>query len=266
MSIRVEPCDWQLSTDSCPDWANATADQKTFATRIASELLWRLSGRRFGLCPATVRPCRSSCQQRGLAGWWPPGSDVAFYPVLSGGVWLNAVCGTCRSDCSCSALCEIALPGPVDSVTEVRVDGQLVDPALYAVHDHRILVRRDDECWPDCQDLAAAPDEPGAFAVSYVQGIEVPPGGQYAAGVYACELIKAWTGGSCRLPKRIQSLTREGVTLTFLDPMEFLDKGKTGIPEVDQWIAAVNPNRLSQPSRVYSPDLMPPRTVTWTPP
>jgi hypothetical protein len=268
VAVRVEPCDWPLDTTCCDKWADADPAKQQFAQKVATELIWRLSGRRFGLCPITVRPCRTSCDQPELPAWPPPAGQTSW-PVLTGGGWINAACGPCarrRRDCSCVELQEITLPGPVHEITEVRVDGQVLDAAAYAVHDHRLLVRTDGEVWPDCQDLTAAPDQPGAFTVTYLQGVEVPPGGRYAAGVYACELLKACTGGQCRLPRRVQSLTREGVTLTFLDPMDFLDKGRTGIPEVDQWLAAVNPTGQRAPSQVYSPDLPPPRTVTWTAP
>jgi hypothetical protein len=265
VAVRVEPCDWAINTDCCEKWDAADPALQDFAKRVAVELVWRLSGRRFGLCETTVRPCRRRCDQPRLPTW-PPPPGGGWWPVLTGGSWINAACGSCRPDCSCAELCEITLPGPVHSVAEVQVDGQVLDAGAYVVHDHRVLVRTDGGCWPDCQDLTAKPGEPGAFVVTYTQGVAVPPGGQYAAGVYACELVKSCTGGNCRLPKRVQSLTREGVTLTFLDPLDFLDKGRTGIPEVDQWIAAVNPAALREPSRVYSPDLPPPRTVTWTEP
>jgi len=103
----------------------------------------------------------------------------------------------------------------------------------------------------------------GAFAVTYRQGLEVPAGGRWAAGAYACELLAACMGGDCELPQRVQTLTREGVTMSFLDPMEFLDHGRTGVAATDTWIASVNPHGLVAPSTVYSPDMPQPRTVTW---
>ena len=56
-----------------------------------------------------------------------------------------------------------------------------------------------------------------------------------------CELAKAcYTDQACRLPQRVTSITREGVTLAMLDPFEMLDKGRTGLFEVDLWLEAVN--------------------------
>jgi hypothetical protein len=261
VAIRVEPCGWELDTACCPDWAEAPADRREFVTRVAVELVWRLSGRRFGLCPITVRPCRRRCERPELSGWPPvPGS---FWPVLTGGEWVNMTCGRCRQDCSCTELCEVELPGPVDSVTSVQVDDVTLPASAYRVHDHRRLVRVDGGCWPDCQDFTAAPGTDGAFAVTYVQGIPVPPGGRYAAGAYACQLLAACTGGECQLPARVTNIVRQGVSMTLLDPMEFLDKGRTGVAVTDTWLMSVNPYGLREPSRVYSPDVPVPRTVTF---
>lgn len=261
MAIRTEPCDWPIDVGCCPEWDGAPEEDREFARRVAAELVWRLSGRRFGLCEVTLRPCRRSCADpnpaAGAAGAAP------FTPFIRDGQWYNARCG-CVTDCSCTELCELALPAPVHDIVEITLDGDVVPAESYRVDNHRMLVRTDGDCWPLCQDLGAAVGEPGAFAVTYRWGIPVPPGGQYAAGVYACELLKACTGeGHCRLPKRVQQITREGVTMAFIDPMRFLADGLTGVPETDQWIVAVNPNGLRGRSRVYSVDHPPARRTTW---
>lgn len=261
MAIATMPCDWPINTDCCGTaWEDASPERRAFAAAVATELVWRLSGRRFGLCQQTVRPCRRDCATSEPT--WPPPYGTSFWPVLSGGSWTNLACGSCKRGCSCEVLEEVVLPGPIHAVSEVWVDGVQLPAGAYQVHDHRLLVRVDGGAWPKCQDLTAEPNEPGSFAVVYDQGIPVPPGGQYAAGVYACELLASCTGGTCRLPKRVQTITRQGVTAAFLDPMDFLEKGLTGVPEVDAWISAVNPHKSQGPSRVYSPDLSPPRRIT----
>lgn len=266
MTIRTAPCDWPIDLTCCPAWDTATADMKALATGLATELLWRLSGRRFGLCEAKIRPCRKGCVGDVRGGSWEGGRwGAPWIPYTQGGQWYNSTCGTCTTDCSCSELCEIALPGPVADVVSVKLNGVALPATAYAVHDHRTLVRIGAECWPYCQDLTADPDDitGTAFEVTYRQGVPVPLGGQYAAGVYACEVLKSCTGtAGCRLPKRVQSVTREGVQLQFIDPLDYLDRGLTGIPEVDGWIRSVNPDALRQASRVWSVDRLPPRTVT----
>lgn len=263
MSIRTAPCDWPADTSCCPAWDGLTAEQQQLALDVATEILWRATGRRFGLCEISVRPCRQPCA--GAVPAWPTSTPPggAFRPVLDGGTWLNIACGQCGDDCHCGRLCEVALPGPVDQVVEVRLDGVVLDPSEYLVTDHRMLVRTGGECWPDCQDLTLPPDEPGTWQVTYLQGIPVPPGGRLAAGVLACELGKACANVSgCRLPRRVQSIVREGVRVDFLDSMDFLADGMTGLYEADVWIRSVNPRGLAQAARVYSPDRRPPRTVT----
>lgn len=254
----------------CSSWSSLTAEQQQFAASVAAEIVWRLSGRRFGLCETTVRPCRQPCTSGTGAAYgpaWPVSGPLgaAFTPVLDGGQWLNLACGRCVGDCSCSTLCEVILPGPVDSIVEVLLDGAVVDPGEYLVLDHRSLVARSDSggCWPTCQDLSLPDSEVGTFSVRYLQGIPIPPGGIGTVSTLACEFGKACANVSgCRLPRRVQSVTREGVRLDFIDPMTFLDDGLTGLYDVDLWIRAVNPGGLARGARVYSPDRRPPRTVT----
>lgn len=241
-------------------------EDRQWASELAVELVWMLSGRRYGLCELTVRPCGARCGESTYFGRVPPSGG--WIPTLINGAWVNCGRCACTSSCSCCSVCEVVLPGPVHEVSRVVVDGQTVPASAYRVDNHRSLVRVDGgECWPACQDLAAPPDGPGAFTVAYQRGVPVPPGGLYAAGVYACELLKSCgvitSGECCQLPQRVQSITRAGVTMTMLESGDFLEQGRTGVPAVDAWIKAVNPRRALAPSTVYSPDRMPPRVTTW---
>ncbi|MEV0822534.1 hypothetical protein [Nonomuraea rubra] len=262
MSIRTTPCEWPADMGCCPSWDGLTEAQRQFALDVAKEIVWRASGRRFGLCELKVRPCMAPCVTSNMPAY-PVAGAGPFSPIMRDGYWLNLACGTCSTDCHCGSLCEVALPGPVDSIVEVRLDGVVLPAADYVVFDHRMLARTGGECWPTCQDLTLPDDEAGTWSVTYRQGIPVPPGGQAAAAALACELGKACANVSgCRLPKRVQTITREGVTVGFLDPMTFLADGLTGLYEVDLWLRAVNPRGLAQGARVYSPDRRPPRTIT----
>jgi hypothetical protein len=182
----------------------------------AALILDALTGERFGLCTVTVRPCvERKCQ---------------------------------RASCACCHLEEIWLPGPVDSITEVLIDGVELDYESYHVDDHRWLVRDDDDTWPVC---------PTPFTVTYLKGIPVPAGGQAMVADLACELAKAACDDkTCRLPRRITGLSRQGVSITF---EHFA--GLTGLFEVDSWVDAVN--RLGMTPRVSSVDLPRVREQTW---
>lgn len=263
MSVQTAPCAWPVAPVCCAAWDDGDPVVKANAAAVATEILWMLSGRRFGVCPVTVRPCRAPCAGSIVPVFGPYYGGGSFSPHLLDGAWVNG-CGTCTNDCGCGELCEVILPGPVDAVLEVKVDGLVIAPADYLVYDHRSLVRVDSElCWPYCQDLGEADTEPGTFSVRYGIGTPVPAAGLYAAGVYACELLKGCSDLPCRLPRRVTQITRQGITYSLLDPLDFLDKGLTGLYEVDSWIRAVNPAGLARGARVYSPDRRPPRRKTW---
>lgn len=128
---------------------------------IASDVLYTLSGQRFpGECTKTEYP-----------------TSVQFRPV------------SVRLD----------TPWRVTAITSVHVDGALVSPLLYEVHDWSHLVRLRDENgtspgWPTNQaaDLA---DGIGSFKVVYTHGEAVPTLGRFAAAALTCALKQLWCNG-----------------------------------------------------------------------
>jgi hypothetical protein len=101
----------------------------------------------------------------------------------------------------------------------------------------------------------ALPDtEEGTWSVSLTYGREPPQIALDAAAELACEMIKARIGQACRLPQRMTSLTRQGVSMSFIDPMSFFKEGRTGIYLLDLAIRALNPRLLARAPGVYSPD------------
>lgn len=271
----MTPCEWPVSYSECKQCTaltNLTPEEQARIESMAVDFLWRWSGRRFGLCNLTIRPCKKidyewlSTYTGGDPNWIRmgiPGFRAPFMPYLFAGQWFNLGCGRCGDGaCGCSRTPSISLPGPVDAITEVVIDGTVLDPAAYRVDNYRYLARTDGGEWPTCQDLSkpSAPgsaDAEGTWQVSYQRGTAVPVGGEVAAGLLACELAKAMCGdSSCKLPQRVQSITRQGVTVAVLDTFDDIDKGRTGIWLIDSWIASVT--KAPQRSRVYSPDV--PRT------
>ena len=117
----------------------------------------------------------------------------------------------------------------------------------------RRLWRQDGEGWP-AQDLSLPAGDPGTWSVSYLRGVPVPALLNDAAGAYACEIAKGRTGGTCQLPSRVASITRQGVDVQFVTTEDYLDKGRTGYAEVDQVIMALNPGGLTRAPRVLTPD------------
>lgn len=184
------------------------------------------------------------------------------------GSYINLSCGRCGDSCSCSAVSELILPGPIDEPLEILVDGVALDIATsVVVYDYNRLTRIDGGKFPSCQNLGLPPTEIGTWQVTYRQGEPVPPGGGLIAGILACEYAKGLCGDdSCRLPRRVSSITRQGITLAMLDNFDQLGVGYTGIWEIDDWIATYSTNLRMGPwqaSRVSSPDIVTQRKLTW---
>lgn len=244
-------------TGACIDGTEVPDAVLDSAVSSASQVVWALTGRKYATCDVVIRPCRRTCIDTyypelhigaSWGGWNGP------WPVLAGGSWFNLAC-SCGSTCSCGDLCEADLPYPVCEVAEVMVDGVALDPSAYRVDDFRKLVRTDGLCWPRCQDMASPDTELNTWSVSLTYGREPPQIALDAAAELACELIKARIGQACRLPQRMTSLTRQGVTMSFIDPMSFFKEGRTGLYLLDLAIRALNPNLLMRPASVYSPDV-----------
>ncbi len=148
-------------------------------------------------------------------------------------------------------------------VCSVTVDGAILPDSAWVLGDPDDpkqagkLFRVDGQTWPTCQDIALGADQPGTWQIVYAWGQEPPPGGQVMAQILGCELVKAFTGGKCRLPRHITTISRENFTASVIaDPMDIIATGLTGITEVDEWIAALNPSLTDREPTVLNPDLM----------
>jgi hypothetical protein len=216
------------------------------AIDTAVHVLWSFTGRQFGCCPITVRPCPRD-HDRGYLGWLP---GDAWFPDLDSGVWRNIGCG-CGPLCRTGGPGVVHLPGPVCSITSVTIDGAVIDSGLYVLEGDRLYATSGR--WPD-QDLSRPAGSPGTWTVEYLQGREPPAGADQMVGTLALEFWNLCKGQKCRLPRGTESVSRQGVSMKIADPTALFQNMQTGIPEVDLWIAAVNPNRLSVPPAVISPD------------
>lgn len=242
-----QPCeDWPLN-EACTRGLDPEQDVDAYAISVATELLWRATAGIYGTCTVKVRPCGRTCQSAAFAYW----------PVqTSTGEWINVTCGCEESACGCCHVSDIKLVGPVASVTEVKIDGVIVVPNTYRIDDGYKLTRVGDAPpWPKCQDLGAAPTAPNTFQITYLKGIPVPVGGQYALAALAAEIKKSCNGSECRLPARVTSVTRQGISAAMINDIDFLRSGLSGVPEADAWVVSVNPLNQRSQSAVYSPDL-----------
>lgn len=222
------PCSWPYTPcepvcDALNSLPGATQSE---VIAWASGMLWAATGRLFGPCPTSVLPCDS---------------------------W-NVLCGSCHNTyrrCGCTSVPEIWIPGPVASVVSVVVDGVTLPASAYRIDDYEWLVRLDGGTWPSNPDQL----DPDGFRVDYNVGISPPAGAGIITGILACELAKVvCDDDSCRLPRRVQSVARQGVTV------EFGEDG-FGLPEVDNWVANALTPMLA--GAVHSPDLATVRRTTW---
>jgi hypothetical protein len=231
----------------CCELATGSAAVTGAAVQAATEVLWALSGQRFGLCEVTLRPCRRECRD---TGWPVAGSPPWPQPILRDGQWVNVTCGACSGPCSCTALEEAVLPGGVYNLVEVRVDGVALATTAYRLDDNRILVRVDGGTWPTCQDLSLPDTAVGTWSVTATFGEPVPVLGQQAVGELACEMVRACRGEDCRLPANVQQLARQGVTISFPESQDLVERLYFG----RLFLNAVNPNRLRGRPQVYDVD------------
>lgn len=263
------PDGWTVSNfAACADtWTALTADQQALALRLAAFTVYSLTGRQFGTVTLTLRPCNApllpplyQVYPVNLINPWGTDEGNSYYPLyIQNGVWHNA---GCRGINCCGATCEVVLPRTV-SIISVTVDGATVDPTAYRIDNGYLLVRTDGACWPQCQDLDKDLGGTETWAVEGVFGRTVPAEALDAVSILACELGKAIKGQPCRLPQRMQSLSRQGVTVQFPAVNTYLDRGLTGLNEVDQLVVQFNPGRLAQSPQVFSMDQSPNRITTW---
>ena len=248
------PCNWTVVGTCCDDtWAAATPELQQQAASYGAFVVWAATGRRFGLCSRTVRPCGKWCDTNPNSGYY--WSDGTWMPYIFNGAWRNCWCGSAPSCCTCAPTCQVWLPGPVASipVTGVSQDGTVVPASSWRVDDGHWLVRTDGSCWPVCQNYDVDSGTNTMF-VTYNKGIPVPQVLLDAAGELACEWIKSCQGAPCRLPQRVQSVVRQGVTVNMVDVDNLLIHGLSGVLTVDQVITQFNPYGLKSRMRIASPD------------
>ncbi|RJO72973.1 hypothetical protein D5S18_22110 [Nocardia panacis] len=242
----MSACTWPVDR-TCLPVVTAPDDQVRLqgAINTAVSILWSFTGRQFGCCPRTIRPCP---RNRDRPLFWLPG--WSWYPELGAGVWRNVVCA-CGPTCQVGGPGVVHLPGPVCTVTGVTIDGAVVDSGVWVLEGDRLYARSGR--WPD-QHLDRPAGSPGTWSVEYLQGTAPPAGAGQMVGILALEFWNACRGEKCRLPRGVESIARQGVSMKVADPSALFSNKQTGIPEVDLWIAAVNPHRLAFPPAVLSPD------------
>lgn len=265
------PCNWTVDVGCCPDWDSYDTETQTAAAEYAALSIWAATGRRFGACTRTVRPCGADCGDNlgwGSGTYW---ADGAWLPYIFNGEWRNCCANGCNR---CRPNNQIWLTPPVSGIVEVRfADGTVLDPTTYRVDNWEWLVRQgpnlgedpitatdgglpryNDYNYPVTGPLAPAGSKT-VWEVTYLWGRPVPTVLQRAAGQLACEWAKSCAGAACQLPQRVTSIARQGVTVSLADIDQLLQNGLTGLGAVDSIIQRFNPGRLPSRMSIASPDL-----------
>jgi hypothetical protein len=218
------------------DLARPDHPQAQVSLDVAVEVLAALTG--YMYIPSTQVTEMYDTQQTLAMG-------AAYYPVMINGNMVNV---STMPNCQCSTcgiMHRIRLRGkPVTSVIKVEVNGCALNPTEYVLLDHSVLGF-----------LTPAACCGGCVTVRYRYGGNIPTSGKFAAIKLANELVESLDpDGHCKLPERVTSISRQGVSWTLLDPQDFLADGRTGIYEVDLFLKTHNPARAVRPARVFSPD------------
>lgn len=241
---RLSPCAPWCTTDDLPDGCDdpaVTPETMDKAIVFASDALYNLTGRRWpGLCTDTFRPmCGDYCNE-------------LPHPTMINGHMAN-VCGAHE---------DIRLPAiDVVEILEVKINGTVIDSDLYFLRNRRSLVAKRGAdgsylTFPCYNDPHALDDANLTWSIKYSHGASPPPSMVTAAAIYAWEFALGWTpncAGSCRLPKRVTTVTRAGMTFAILDPLSVFDKGMTGVPDVDALIKALAYGEAKQRAYVGRP-------------
>lgn len=232
---------WCLPTDIPPAMSRQLPESSdvTAAIAQASGILYALSGRRW----------RGSSTKTDYALHVGCGCDQRL-PSYADALRIGFDSTTLEVNDWSQRWIALRLPDyPVTSVGALSRAGVAIDLSTVAIEGNRDLYLLPlDRQWPV-----------GDYLITYDFGVPPPDEARHAAGVLAGELALAAAGCECRLPARVTSIVRQGVTIAMLDPLDFLKDGRTGIFEVDLFLAAVNPRSLADRPRVLSPDTLTPR-------
>jgi hypothetical protein len=185
------------------------------AVANATDLMWALTGRQYGSFTETLRP--------DLGGELSSYLDLERYPVAS--------------------------------ISSVKIDGVTVPASAYWVQDQRFLVKVDGTNWPSTQKLYLNDTEEGTFSVALEWGHGAPPAVKQATRRLACELLASLAGQDSALSDRITSVVRQGISMQMVSAEDLLDKGRTGIYEVDLVLSVYNEGAASSLPAVFSPDI-----------
>lgn len=197
----------------------------------ASTVMYYLTGRQFsGTCQTTVRPgcltvpCHCGCTPN----------------QVNLGVW------------------------PVTQLNSVRYGGVVYTGAsltdTFHVNGFRFIARNDGDTFLSGNQSAVAGSSQDSvdalggtvFEATVSYGMQVPRLITRATRDLACNLVAVCCEQPCKLPERVTSVVRSGISMQMASVVDLLRTGDTGIYSVNLAIATFNPSRLQSPSFVWA--------------
>lgn len=218
MATREDFCSFEALEAHCAPLSalsGVTTGDVAEAISSATDLIWALTGRQFGAYTETVRPDLRNVSSSSF--------DLRRFPV--------------------------------NGITEVKIDGVVLDPSEYWVSDGHVLNRTDGTSWPVTQKLYLDDTEEETFSVTLTWGGEPPIGVQQATRRLACELLSLKFGGQSGLPDRVRSTVRQGISMEHVSAEDLLNNGRTGIFEIDLVLSTYNRDETAALPAVMSPDI-----------
>lgn len=192
---------------------------------MASDVLCHLSaGWMTGLCERTVRPVARLTEHGGCLpdtiGPWGPDPWSTSPWSLGPYQWGPP----------------LILRGPSTNVTQVKVDGVVLDPSEYVLVDDNRLVRTSGH-WPTHNDVRLADTEAGTWSVSLSWG-QVDLITRQAAIEMTCELAKAdGVGESLVFAPGVVAANVQGASVAIEDIAQAVMEGRELLPKTARFIS-----------------------------
>lgn len=139
---------------------------------------------------------------------------------------------------------KLSMWSPVQDVTEVRIGNVAVPFSLSPAGTY----------------VTVGLQHVGTMATVVMTVGQAPPlMGRKAAAALAADMLRgdsryhALTDATDKQPEsRLVSISRQGVTYSYVDPSSLAEKGLTGVTEADHFLTATNPQRMRYQPKVVS--------------
>jgi hypothetical protein len=238
------PVPWATAADmaGCLAGLDGEAVDVDLALTAATSYYDSAAGWRFGLRSRVIRPqaCAAGCRCSPRTGPW-----FTDWATMGGVVGWS---------CGCSRSRLVDLGEQVNEVTEVIVDGVIIDPGDYELAGGRVLVRLDGGGFPCCQPLSTRTTEAGTAQIAAVFGSPPPPLGRLAVAELGCELAKDMAGADCALPPNTANYSRQNLTVNLTEAGE-IGEGMPGLRVGNLFLQSLDhqrhPGRAVPLSRVH---------------